>query len=132
MPGINSVLKLPLPTFTPGHAVIATANAARDGTGTMGTVVTSPSTGMIVEVVRGKATGTTTAGMIRLFLHDGTNARLYKEIPVSAIVPSGTVESFEFEFVPLGGLILPPGWSLRASTHNAEEFAVRVSNGGEY
>lgn len=131
MPAINAVPRMVLPENSIGHAVISTANAARDGTGTMGTVLTAGTKGTLVELVKVKATGTTTAGMIRLFLHDGANARLYDEILVSAIVPSGTVASFAAEYIPTKPLVLPTGWSLRVSTNNAEEFVVRAT-GGDY
>lgn len=131
MPAINAVPRMVLPENSIGHAVISTANTNRDGSGTMGTVLTAGSKGTLVELIKLKATGTTTAGMIRLFLHDGTNARLYDEVPVSAVTPSGTVASFGAEYIPSKPLVLPSGWSLRVSTHNAEEFVARAT-GGDY
>lgn len=115
-----------------GIAVISTANTNRDGSGTMGTVLTADATvGSRVVLVRVKATAATTAGMVRLYVHDGSNARLVHEIAVSAITPSGTVASFAAEWVPTGadGLLLPAGYSLRASTHNAEEFVISAEGG---
>ncbi|NBX74718.1 MAG: hypothetical protein EBQ89_10555, partial [Alphaproteobacteria bacterium] len=58
-----------------GNAQISTANTNRDGTGTLGTVVTAGASGSRIEEIVIEATGTTTAGMIRLFLNDGTNTR---------------------------------------------------------
>jgi len=114
-----------------GIAAISTANPNRDGTGTMGTVATAPPTGMIIDLIRVKASATTTAGMVRLFIHDGSNARLYDEVAVTAITPSATVKSFEAEVVPATPLILPSGYSLRASTEQAEAFNV-YAIGGNY
>lgn len=59
---------------------------------------------------------------------------LLKEIPVTAITPSGTVTSFvnsqtsetASDIMPL---YLPAGWSLRASTNNAESFVVEAIGG---
>jgi hypothetical protein len=127
----NSAPRLVLPVNSIGRAVISTANTARDGTGGMGTVLTAGPEGTLVELVRVIATGTTTAGMVRLFLHDGTAARLWDELAVTAVTPSGTVAAFEGEITPSKPLVLPSGWSLRASTHNAEEFVVHAS-GGNY
>jgi hypothetical protein len=118
-----------------GVAVISTANTNRDGTGTIGTVFTAGASGSRIERIVIQATGTTTAGMVRLFLHDGTNARLYEEIAVLAITPSGTVTAFAFTieaystptYMPI---VLPTGWSLRASTNNAETFNV-IAIGGD-
>ncbi len=117
--------------FIAAEAIISAANTNRDGTGTVVTVVTGALKGTLIELVRVKATGTTTAGMVRLFIHDGTNFRLYAEISVTAITPSATIQTFEAEYVPTKPLILPSGYSLRATTHNAESFTV-LATGGDY
>ncbi|MDW8259432.1 MAG: hypothetical protein RML32_08310 [Gammaproteobacteria bacterium] len=106
---------------------IATANTNRDGTDTMGTVLTGASTGTVINLIRVVATGTTTAGVVRLFLHDGTNTRLLQEILVPAITPSTTVPVFSrsLMYVYPEILFLPSAsWQLRASTNNAETFNV--------
>ena len=117
-----------------GNAQISTANTNRDGTGTLGTVVTAGASGSRIEEVVIEATGTTTAGIVRLFLNDGTNTRLWREVAVTAATPSGTVLAFTASVrndtrpdLPL--LVLPTGWSLRASTHNAETFNVFAFGG---
>lgn len=119
---------------TPGSevtAIPASANTARDGTGTLVTILTAGASGTRIERVKIKATGTTTAGMIRLFVHNGTAAFLLDEIPVLAITPSATVESFEGEIVygSSSPLILPSGFTLRATTHVAEAFHAIVIAG---
>lgn len=112
-----------------GAATLSVANTNRDGTGTLATVITAGANGSRIDSVAICATGTTTTGMIRLFLHDGTTAYLLKEIPVSAIIPSGTVQSF-FAYLTsatnpeLWPKTIPSGWSLRAATNNAETFRV--------
>lgn len=108
---------------------IATANSARDGTGTVGTVFAAGADGSRIDSVTVVATGTTTAGVVRLFIHNGTAYFLWKEILVSAITPSTTVEVFRSVFIPDVPLVLPTGYSLRASTHVAENFCVHVSGG---
>lgn len=113
------------------NVAIATANTNRDGTGTIGVVHTAPTTtgcaGSLIEKVTICATVQTAAGVIRLYLHDGTNFRLLDEILVSAIVPSATVKVFQ-QVVTLN-MYIPNGSSLRASTHNAENFNV-IAQGG--
>ena len=52
---------------------IATANTARDGTGTIGTLITAPAAGTRVDTIEICAAGATTLGMIRMFIHDGTS-----------------------------------------------------------
>jgi hypothetical protein len=112
-----------------GAVGISTANTGRDGTGTLGTVLTAGSAGTRVGGVFVIAGGTTTAGMVRLFLHDGAAFHFVKEVSVTALTPSATVQAFsaylnEVTNPELFPLVLPSGWSIRASTHNAEAFRV--------
>lgn len=119
-----------------GIGQVATANTNRDGTGTIGTIFTAGASGSRIDAINIKATGTTTAGMIRLFIHDGTNARLLTEVPVTAITPSGTLPSWEAQLntntmTQVLPLVLPTGYSLRAATNNAETFNV-IALGGDF
>lgn len=117
-----------------GTVTISTANANRDGTGTIGTLISAGASGSEVYYIRAKARGATTAGMLRFFLHDGTVYRgLLAELPVEAVpAPSATVMTWEGT-LPLTlmaqgrpgiPLALPSGWSIRVSTHNGESFDV--------
>jgi hypothetical protein len=110
---------------------VVTANTARDGTGTIATVFTAGSSGSRVDDIKIQALAATTAGVVRLFLHDGTNARLWQEVMVTAVTPSTTVEAWSFTLLNQA-LILPNGWSLRASTNNAEGFNVIVTRAGDF
>lgn len=119
-----------------GLAAISTANTNRDGTGTIGTVLTAGASGSRIDAVMLKATGTTTAGMIRLFVHNGTTAYLLNEIPVLANTPSSTAPAWEVQLngstmSQLFPIILPTGYSLRAATNNAETFNV-LAVGGDF
>jgi len=116
-----------------GAVNISTANTNRDGTGTVGTVITAGASGTRIERIRVQATGTTTAGVVRLFLHDGTNFWPLEEILISAVTPSGTVAAFtgSITFGDTRPLTLPASWSIRASTHNAETFCV-TAHGADY
>lgn len=112
--------------------LISTANTARDGSGTLGTCFTAGASGSKVERIIVQATGTTTNGMVRLYLHNGTAAFLWREIAVSAITPGATTQAFRDEVDgsrPENVLLLPSGWSLRAAPHNAESFNVHVIGG---
>lgn len=112
-----------------GLATISTANTGLTGAGTIGTVFSAGANGSRIERCVVKATGTTTAGMVRLFIHNGTAATLLTEIPVAAVTPSGTLSAFETTLVFDGGLVIPTGYSLRASTHNAESFQLTALGG---
>lgn len=108
---------------------ISTANTNRDGaTGTYGTLMTAGASGSRVDRINLTATGTTTAGMIRLFV----GAALIKEIPVIAITPSATQPTFSADVVFDNGLILQSGAVLKASTEKAESFNLTVISGGDF
>jgi hypothetical protein len=103
---------------------IATANTNRDGTGTVATLITGASTGTRIAEVCIKARVTTTAGQVRVFLHDGTSFFFFDEINVAAATVSASVQATRVSVV-YNNLILPSAsWSLRVSTHNAESIDV--------
>jgi hypothetical protein len=107
-----------------GAANIATANANRDGTGTVATLLTGAATGTRVAEIVVQARVTTTAGMVRLFLYDGTTYRFFDEIAVAAATVSGTVKGTRVSAL-YNNLILPSAsWSLVVATHNAESIDV--------
>lgn len=108
--------------------VISTANTNRDGTGTLGTIHTAGASGARIDRLMVHAIGTTTAGMIRLFL--GT--ALIKEIPVLAITPSATLPAWSVEVVFDNGLVMEAAALLKAGTNNAESFVVTVTSGGNF
>lgn len=137
-------------TPAPGIATISTNNASRDGTGTLTTIYTVPSTytftpspvfsasggawvsptatvsnvvtsGWRCDRVRAKATGTTVVGALILYLHNGTTAFPIAEVQITAVTPTaGTTDAWERVIEFPGGLNLPPGWSLRASYTTAQ------------
>jgi hypothetical protein len=122
----------------------ATANANRDGTGTIATLVTARVPGSRIERVVVKSLVTTTAGMIRIFKRDNgltLNAdgsiasyatptwRLLHEIPVSATTASGTAATFAGDWAPTNGFNLAPFEQLGIATNNAEAFNAQVFGG---
>jgi hypothetical protein len=122
----------PAYTATPRteRATISAANTNRDGTGTIVNLFTAGVNGSRVERITICATGTTTAGMIRFFLYDGTNFDLWREVSVTAITPSGTVIAYYFQISNLA-FILSSGKSLRVATNNAETFKI-IAEGGDF
>jgi hypothetical protein len=113
-----------------GSAQATVANANRDGTGTIVVVATGNAQGTRIDLVRLHAIVTTTAGMSRLSLNDGSNVRLWDEIPVTAVTASGTVPAFKAEVVPTEPLVLPnANWTLEASTQNAEAMNIFAHGG---
>jgi hypothetical protein len=118
-------------TVRTAQAQVSVANTNRNGSGTIATVFTAGSSGSRIDDIYITATGTTTAGVVRLYLNDGTNTWLFQEILVTAITPSTTVQVFQFVLLNQA-LILANGWSLRASTNNAETFNIQVTRAGDF
>jgi hypothetical protein len=122
-------------------ASISVANTNRDGsTGTYVTAYTflaaaNKGLGGRIDSVTVQATGTTTAGMVRMFI----NTTLVREFAISAITPSGTVKAFALptsEGADVNGrlalgIVCKAGDIVKFSTHNAETFVVRI-DGGEF
>jgi hypothetical protein len=108
---------------------IATANTARDGSGTLGTLITASGNGMRVDDIYVTATGTTTAGTVRIFLSNGTTNYLIQELIVSANTVSATNPAWS-QPINNKGLVLQSGWSLKFSTEKAESFNVVITRAG--
>jgi len=121
------------PAFTDiveiGTVAIATANANRDGTGTIGTVFSASANGSKIKQVDIKATVTTTAGTVRLYIYTGTTYYLFYEQLIPAITASATVAAYQVTLY-FSNLNLPTGYSLRASTERAENFNIIAYAGG--
>jgi uncharacterized protein YigE (DUF2233 family) len=115
-------------TSTPriGSVNIATANALRDGTGTITSLLTGVAAGTKVFEVTVSPTVTTTAGMVRLFISQdsGTTWRLFDEISISAATPSATVKVARNTTVYTNLILSGTTSVLGASTHNAESINV--------
>lgn len=121
--------------------VISTANTNRDGTGTgpATAIFTAPAAaagppvlagGSKIEEITVIAAGTTTAGKVLLYLYDGsgTDGHLFDEVQVVPLTLSASQVSFRSTKI-YSNLMLPPGWSITASTLNAETFQVHVFGG---
>ena len=117
------------PLATP--VAISTANTNRDGSGTIGTVLTPGADGTRVDGVRIQATGTTTAGVVRLFVRASAGGTwfLLAEILVTAVTPSTTIQAWSYDWLTRVPLVLATGNLLGASTHNAETFNVHPMAG---
>ena len=109
-----------------GLGQVSTANTNRDGTGTIATILTGAASGTRINEIVVEAIVTTTAGMVRIYLNDGTNTRLLDEIIISPTTVSASTPGSRSSKT-YDNLVLPnASWSIRASTHNAETFNVIV------
>ena len=114
-----------------GIGQVSAANTNLDGTGTLVTVVTGGANGSRIDRVVLKAIVTTTAGMIRLFVYDGTNTRLVREVTVEAITKSASVAAWEEDLLTPDLYLPSSSYQLKASTEKAETFNV-FALGGNY
>lgn len=110
-------------------AVISTANTNRDGTGTIVNVFNAGPNGSRIEFIDIIPTGSTTNNVVRIFLNDGSVNRLYDEVLIPLTTVSVTEKVPKQTLVFNQNFVLPPGWSIRASTNNAETYVVLVVGG---
>lgn len=114
---------------------ISTANTARDGTGTMGTIMTGAATGTLVTRIMVVAGGTTTAGVVRLFASTdgGSTKMLVEEMLVTAVTPSTSIPVWSGRFrtatLQQPMILADTNAIIYASTHNAETFYVHAEGG---
>lgn len=117
---------------------VATANTAKDGTGTVVTVFTADATnGGRVEKLKVRALGTNVATALRIFINNGSsnavaaNNSLYHEVTIAATTLSETAALADND-IPLN-LALPPGYKLNIAigTTIAAGLAVNAV-GGKY
>ena len=113
-----------------GVGQVTTADTSRTAPTNVATIFTAGSSGSRIDSVVMEATGTTTAGVLRLWIYDGTNYRLFNETLVTAITPSTTVAVFTSS-LSFNTLLLPNGYSLRATTNNSETFNI-FAFGGDF
>lgn len=101
-------------TIVGGHAVLATANTARDGTGTIATVQAGGSSGAVIRELSIKATNDPADCNIVLFRFDGANTISFDEIRLgNPVAATATTPSFQYRY-PMN-LKLAPNHELRAS-----------------
>lgn len=86
---------------------------------TTSTVFTAGASGskieeLVVEASNTTLTVTTVAGLVYVFLHDGTTFHLFDTIIVTAISGSATVQPFRAS-ARYTNLVIPTAWSVRAS-----------------
>lgn len=110
-------------------AVLTTANTSipnGGGNPPFASLVTGSTAGKIIDEITISATNTTTAGMIRMYVFDGTDARLHSQIPVSAVTPAANTPTWNTVIRPLN-LKLHANQEIRFTTQNSESFHLTAS-----
>lgn len=115
-----------------GAVSIGTAETSRTAPTNTGTLFTAAAGGSVLAGIRFKAVATSTAGLLAVWLHDGSAYFLLKEIVVAAVTASGTVGAWEGTWVPDQAIVLPTAsYSIRVSTYNAETFKAHTLLAGD-
>lgn len=99
-----------------GVQSVSTANTNRDGTGTISSaILTGAAGGTKVTSIAVVSTANPADSIINLFLHDGTNFWYFDAFDIGdPTAASATVEGFRW-VKSYADLVLPSGWSVRAS-----------------
>lgn len=120
-----------------GSALLTTADTSLTAPTTVGTVVTAGASGTRIDYIDIQGVATTAAGIINLFLFDGTNYILWNQVPVIAVTSGTTAVAFQALLssnsnANIMPLTLPTGWSLRATTSTAQTGIRVTAYGGDF
>lgn len=97
-----------------GSAVAAT-NTARDGSGTLATVITAGTGGTKVSEIVVKATGQPADSVLALFVHDGAAAHLFDEVDIGTPAAASDTAAGYRTVLRYDNLVLPATMSLRVA-----------------
>lgn len=119
-----------------GSGTINTANPNLDGTGALREVYTGASSsfnGSLISSLTIKAQQTVNSGIVRLFFSGMTGSPpvLFYELFIPPKVQNATSQSFSFQILAQGGLCIPTGSSILASTERADTFDL-VAEGSDW
>jgi hypothetical protein len=120
-----------------GSATLTTADTSLTAPTTVGTIVTAGASGTRIDYIEIQGVATSVAGLINLFIYDGTNYVLWNQVPVVAVTSSTTAPAFaaylssnsNSNIMPL---TLPTGYSLRAATSVAQTGVRVTAYGGDF
>ena len=120
-----------------GSALLTAADTSLTAPTTVGTVLTAGASGSRIDYIEIQGVATTIAGLINLFIFDGTTYFLWQQIPILAITSGTTAPAFtanlssntNANILPLN---LPTGYSLRATTTTAQTGIRVIAYGGDF
>ena len=120
-----------------GSALLTTADTSLTAPATVGTVFTAGSSGSRIDYIVIQGVATTVAGLVNLFIYDGTTYFLWQQVPIIAITSSTTAPAFSAllssnsnaNVMPLS---IPTGYSLRATTSVAQTGIRVTAYGGDF
>lgn len=113
-----------------GAVLAATADASLTAPATVSTIITGAASGTRLSKIAIKAVGTTAAGVVRLFIYNGTTYYLIHEVLVPVVTSNSTsiafsailAESTSIDLLPI--TLASASYSLRATTSTAQSFVI--------
>jgi hypothetical protein len=120
-----------------GSANLTTQDTSLTAPTTVSTILTAGASGTRIDYIDVQGVATTVAGLINLFIFDGTNYILWAQVPVIAVTSSTTAPAFQSTLssnvnANLMPLIIPTGYSLRATTSVAQTGVRVTAMGGDF
>ncbi len=120
-----------------GAALLTTADTSLTAPTTVGTVITAGASGTRIDFIDIQGVATTVAGIVNLFIYNGTTYHLWQQIPIVAVTSSTTAIAFSTtcstnncpNVMPI---IIPTGYSLRATTTIAQTGLKINAYGGDF
>jgi hypothetical protein len=107
---------------------VTTANTNYDGSGTTVDVV-DEAENVRINSIRCVGAGTVSgATMVRAFINDGTNSRLFDEFEIAATTPSATVKNAAVEHF-YDNLVVPSTHKILFSVHGTENINILAFGG---
>jgi hypothetical protein len=100
-------------------------------------VFTAAASGSRIDYIEIQGVATTIAGLVNLFIFDGTTYFLWQQVPIIAITSSTTAPAFTANLSSNGNanfmpLCIPTGYSLRATTSVAQTGIRVIAYGGDF
>lgn len=114
-----------------GRGLLGSAETSLTVPTTTSTILTAGSSGTKIEEIMSQATGTSVAGLVYLFVYDGSTYYLFDTITVSAVTASTTTAPTRTSRL-YTNLVIPATYSLRASqsiSGNANILSVTAYGG---
>jgi len=120
-----------------GAALLTTADTSLTAPTTVGTVLTAGASGTRIDFIEVMGVATTVSGIVNLFIYDGTTYHLWQQIPVLPVTVSTTATSFTSTISTNNTpnnlpMIIPTGYSLRATTTIAQTGVKVIAYGGNF
>lgn len=120
-----------------GAALLTTADTSLTAPTTVGTVLTAGSSGTRIDYIEVQGVATTVSSIVNLFIYDGTTYHLWAQVPVLPITSSTTAPAYSATLssnsnANIMPLVLPTGYSLRATTTVTQTGVKVIACGGDF